>query len=360
MKSIIAKFHGGHPGKLANQLFFNQQLLYCNLLENTANESMSVNVEIKRVIAEIYTYVISAQVNYVKLNMKHPFLESTYLNLALFNRGMQKFGESLMMWKRLESLQKELYGPDSLSLLHTYKNIGTCYLGVGQSESARKCFRDCIDLVENAKYDHDKEEVRVKDKEELAQLNQNLYLTYVSDRDYENAILCTEKAVALLSDVYGPRSKKLASKFYQKANSKLVLGDKAKALEYIRAAIDIHENPAEDKYKPPSHQNEKEGQQLRAATGEAQKFNRIQYQNFLCSTLFMQGTDFDACITEVDKGIALCDTFEYAPLKPESVKMANEFISMRIKARARKQNTNALEIKAQDLAAQPPKQDGEI
>ena len=250
MKTIIAKFHGGHPGKLSNQLFFTQQLLYCQLLESTPNGNMGVNIEIQSVLAEIYTYVLSAQVHYCKLNMKHPFLESTYLNLAVFHRSMKKFGESLMMWKRLESLQKDIYGPDSMALLYAYKNIGTCYLGIGQSDGARRCFKDCISLVEHAEYDHDKEEVRIKDKEEIAQLNQNLYLTYVSDRDYENAMKCTDRGIELLTDIYGPRSKKLSSKYYQKANSQLILKNKDNAIENIHKAIDLFENYEEDKYKP--------------------------------------------------------------------------------------------------------------
>jgi len=92
---------------------------------------MQVAVELKRIIAEIYTYVLSAQVKYCKLDMRHPFLESTYLNIGIFNRSMKKFGESLMMFKRLEALQKQVYGDDNISLLYTYKNIGTCYLGIG-------------------------------------------------------------------------------------------------------------------------------------------------------------------------------------------------------------------------------------
>ena len=90
------------------------------------------------------------------------------MNVAIFNRTMKAFGESLMMWKRLEALQKDVYGNDVMSLLYTFKNIGTCYLGIGQSDSARKYFRDCIELIQNAKCDHEKEETKFKDKEELA------------------------------------------------------------------------------------------------------------------------------------------------------------------------------------------------
>ena len=64
-----------------------------------------------------------------------------------------------------------------------------------------------------------------------------------------------------------------------------------------------------------------EASKIAAITKEAQNFNRIQYQNFLCSSLFILGKDFDACIVESDKGIKLCESFSYDPLKPETEKM---------------------------------------
>ena len=95
--------------------------------------------------------------------MRHPFLEQTYLNIAIFNRSMKKYADALMMWKRLEALQVDLYGEDSITHLYTWKNIGTCYLGIGKSEEARKYFQDCIDLVGNLKGDHTKPEYTRKD-----------------------------------------------------------------------------------------------------------------------------------------------------------------------------------------------------
>lgn len=72
--------------------------------------------------------------------MKHPFLEQTYLNVGIFNRSLKKFGESLQTWRRLEELQKDLYGDRSPVLLFTWKNLGTCHLGIGQSDQALKYF----------------------------------------------------------------------------------------------------------------------------------------------------------------------------------------------------------------------------
>ena len=94
-------------------------------------ESLGVSVEILRIVSEIYVYVISAQMRYCKMNQNHPFLEQTYLNIALFNRSLQKFSESKMMWLRLESLQKEMYGENHHLLQFTWKNLGICFLGLG-------------------------------------------------------------------------------------------------------------------------------------------------------------------------------------------------------------------------------------
>lgn len=90
--------------------------------------------EVERIVAEIYNYVLSAQVRYVKMDMTHPFLEQTFLNVAIFNRSLNRFAESMLMFKRLETLQKETYGEDTPLLLLTWKNLGICCLGTGQSE----------------------------------------------------------------------------------------------------------------------------------------------------------------------------------------------------------------------------------
>ena len=50
-------------------------------------------------------------------------------------------------------------------------------------------------------------------------MNQNLYLTHISDRNYEKAIEVTEKSLEIISNIYGPRSKRTASKWYQKAKA---------------------------------------------------------------------------------------------------------------------------------------------
>lgn len=110
------------------------------MLSSSMGTDPAGGVEVLSVVSEIYTYVISAQVQYCKRNMKHPFLEQTFMNIAIFNRSMKKFADSLQMWKLLEGLQKDMYGEDSYNMMFTWKNIGTCFLGIGNSDQARDYF----------------------------------------------------------------------------------------------------------------------------------------------------------------------------------------------------------------------------
>lgn len=58
------------------------------------------------------------------------------------------------------------------------------------------------------------------------------------------------------------------------------------AIQHIEMSIQLHDHYEEDKYKPKSVTDlEKEG--LMSLSAQAQNFNRLQYQNFLTSSLFM-------------------------------------------------------------------------
>lgn len=343
IKEIVSKFHGGDMRQLKNQLFFQQQLLYAQMLEGPLQSDLAL-VELKKTVAEILTYVVSAQVQYCKMNMKHPFLEQTYMNIGIFNRSTKKFGEALMMWKRLEALQKDLYGDSALQLLYTYQNIGTCYLGISQGDRAREYFSECLALLDRVEADQEQPEFVEKDQEERARLYQSLYLTHIADLQYEKALECTEKAIDIIAQLNGPQSKKLAPKYYQKSNSLLVLRRQDEAIESILKTIDLHTNPVEIKESKEAEKEEK----LKKASDEAQKFNRIQYQNFLCSSLFMQGKNFDRVQEEAVTGVKLCEEFAFEPLKGECDRMKAEFVGLQLRAKAKRMNTNALSIKEKD------------
>jgi len=78
---------------------------------------------------------------------------------------------------------------------------------------------------------------------------------------------------------------------------------------------------------------------------EAQNYNRIQFQNFLCSARYMQGTQLDKVIKDAQVGIELCSAYSYELLKPEMTRMKEEFEGIKLKAEARMNNTCAMNLK---------------
>jgi tetratricopeptide (TPR) repeat protein len=68
-------------------------------------------------------------------------------------------------------------------------------------------------------------------------------LTYATDRSFEQALEMADSCIELSSELYGPRSRKLSAKLYQKATSLLQLGRKEQAIETIQKTVEIYENP---------------------------------------------------------------------------------------------------------------------
>lgn len=100
------------------------------------------------------------------------------------------------------------------------------------------------------------------------------------------------------------------------------------AIEAIEQAIDIFENPS-------AEPEEKEGEEKVPVLQKQLDFNRIQYQNFLCSCLFIQGIELTRVMGECEKGIKLCNEFSYDLLKGESDKLKTEFESIMLKSQAK-------------------------
>lgn len=93
---------------------------------------------------------------------------------------------------------------------------------------------------------------------------------------------------------------------------------------------------------------------------EAQNYNRIQFQNFLCSARYMQGTQLDKVIKDAQVGIELCSAYSYELLKPEMTRMKEEFEGIKLKAEARMNNTCAMNLKeGQSKANSQEEQDEE-
>lgn len=69
-------------------------------------------------------------------------------------------------------------------------------------------------MLEELPVDDDKKAIKLKDKTEILSLKQNLYLTYATDRNFEQALEMAENCIEMTTELYGPRSKKLSAKFY--------------------------------------------------------------------------------------------------------------------------------------------------
>jgi hypothetical protein len=124
----------------------------------------------------------------------------------------------------------------------------------------------------------------------------------------------------------------------------LYLGRTQEAIEAVKKAIDIFENCEPDKNE---EKKEEPDEKMKKIVEDTAKFNLIQYQNFLCSASFMQGSDFPQVMTECDKGMELCSAMDSEVLKPEGEKIKKEFENIKLKALAKSKGTCALDLKEQ-------------
>ena len=115
-----------------------------------------------------------------------------------------------------------------------------------------------------------------KDREEEASLHQNLYLVNVYNKNYDEALKECDECISILTELHGERSKKIAGKWYQKANCHLFLARREEAIAAIGQAIDLHENPSPDKDAVPAADAEVDEKKAGLPEKET-NFNRIQY-----------------------------------------------------------------------------------
>lgn len=106
------------------------------------------------------------------------------------------------------------------------------------------------------------------------------------DRDYEKGIEYSKLSLEGLASIYGPRSQRLSSKYYQIANSLLILQRKQEAIETIEKCVDIFDHPEEDKFKS---KDDPSGEKIQELERSIKEYNRLQYQNLFCSVLFLNG-----------------------------------------------------------------------
>lgn len=102
-------------------------------------------------------------------------------------------------------------------------------------------------MLAKLKSPDDDEETQERDLEDYAALQSQLYVVSLLAKELDEGITFIDNSIDALSKVYGSKSRKLSSKFYQKANSLQLMGKFGDAAVAIQQAIDIHLNPEERK-----------------------------------------------------------------------------------------------------------------
>jgi len=122
------------------------------------------------------------------------------------------------MWEWLKNIQESIYGEDSEVLIYTYKNIGICYLALGIPEKAEDFYLKALNLMElmqtvespegaqsNPEQPVD-EELLKEDREQLATIYHNLFISSISNNDREKARDYNLKTMHYYKKLYGENS----------------------------------------------------------------------------------------------------------------------------------------------------------
>lgn len=126
----------------------------------------------------------------------------------------------------------------------------------------------------------------------------------MSDRSFQEALTAQEESLALTKKIFGERSRKVSGKMYMKANCLFNMGKRSEAKDVISQCIEIHDN-ADPDLKPEWEEAKEEGEKAAESLDMQLQLNRIQYQNFLSSILFMNG-DYLETVESCNKGLQLC------------------------------------------------------
>ena len=83
-----------------------------------------------------FTGTLKKQLIYVDNEQNHPFLEQTYLHMAILYKSINNINSSLVMWEKVLKVHQRIYGDNSFFLSADYKNIGVWLLGVGKVQES--------------------------------------------------------------------------------------------------------------------------------------------------------------------------------------------------------------------------------
>jgi tetratricopeptide (TPR) repeat protein len=122
-------------------------------------------------------------------------------------------------------------------MIYTYKNIGICYLALGIPEKSEEYYLKALNLMEhmqNGNEGNADPELLKEDREQMASIYNNLYLSSVTNGDKDKAKQYIEKTLHFNKLVHGENSIQASNCYYIASNTCLKLGQIDEAIENMQ------------------------------------------------------------------------------------------------------------------------------
>ncbi len=176
----------------------------------------------------------------------HPFLEQTYMHLALLYKTLKNLNAAYQMWLNLLKVHKRCYGEKTHFLASDYKNIGTCELGLNRPDKAIERFLEAELYCKQGIEIEDLTEEEKKDETLLlATIYFSIYLCHTTLEKYEEALIYNNKNMALNIEIYGKDDLNVANNHYLASQlylKKRMMSDALENIERSNAIIDEKED----------------------------------------------------------------------------------------------------------------------
>lgn len=186
-----------------------------------------------------FTGTMKKQLVYVEEEKDHPFLEQTYMHMAVMYKTINNLNTSAVMWKNLLNCHKRAYGDNSHVLAPDYKNIGTCELGINKVTEAIESLNLAEKYgklgIEQAEDDTEKRE----EKKQLAEIYFAQYLAHVANNDWDKALVANDNSMKLNVENLGPNDLNVANNYYLAAQIHLKKLGVEEALKSVNKANEI-------------------------------------------------------------------------------------------------------------------------
>lgn len=125
------------------------------------------------------------------------------------------------MWIQLKLIQEGIYGTDSEVLIYTYKNCGICYLALGIPEKAEEFYLKALEIMNKLKDETQEslntDELLSEDRQQMATIYFNLYLSATSNDEKQKAKEYNEKAIEYNRLLHGEQSLEVSNGYFIQA-----------------------------------------------------------------------------------------------------------------------------------------------